>query len=143
MEFHNKFQAAFQWDCAKPISLGGSKRANFYEAEGKCQEMNGHLVSIHSEEENDFVIDLIGSDIQYHTWIGLQRSENHSVWKWTDASEVNYLKWDTGEPDGRPGQKYDCGHIYNFVEGRPLITDKKWNDADCYWSEHYVCKKKA
>ncbi|RCN42048.1 lectin C-type domain protein [Ancylostoma caninum] len=105
----------YKWDCAKPISLGGSKRANFYEAEGKCQEMNGHLVSIHSEEENDFVIDLIGHDIQYHTWIGLQRSENHSVWKWTDASEVNYLKWDTGEPDGRPGQKYDCGHV-SFVD---------------------------
>ncbi|KAL6734172.1 lectin C-type domain protein [Ancylostoma duodenale] len=133
----------YKWDCVKPISLGSGKGANFYEAEGKCQEMKGHLVSIHNDEENDFVADLIGSDKEYHTWIGLQRTENRSVWRWTDGSEMDFSKWDIDQPDGSPNDKDNCAHIYNVIRGEPLDREKKWNDALCYWSEYYVCKKRA
>ncbi|KIH65062.1 lectin C-type domain protein [Ancylostoma duodenale] len=81
--------------------------------------MGGHLVSIHSEEENDFVADIIGHDKKFHTWIGLQRTEDHDVWRWTDGSAVNFTAWYTNQPDGSPAYKHNCGHAITQAQRPP------------------------
>ncbi|KAL6734174.1 hypothetical protein Aduo_004744 [Ancylostoma duodenale] len=138
----------YKRDCITSPSIGSKRLANFHQAESKCQEMNAHLVSIHSEEENEFVLKLIGIDGQYHTWIGLHRTEDRKGWRWTDDTPVDFTKWAPDQPDDGGTiytalfNKEDCGHIYNVVGGRPLRTDKQWDDALCTWDGIFICKRR-
>ncbi|KHJ93041.1 lectin C-type domain protein [Oesophagostomum dentatum] len=95
---------------------------DFWEAEGVCLRLGGHLASIHSEEENNFVYDLISKDritshwIDELAYIGLWRdphrhsNENycgyHSTWKWTDGTDVDYVKWKDTMPDNHLNNEY-------------------------------------
>nr|UMK70478.1 C-type lectin 6 [Bitis atropos] len=66
-------------------------------AENFCTEQapDGHLVSIETKEEADFVAKLISENIKSspdYVWIGLwnQRREQYCNTKWTDGSSVLY-----------------------------------------------------
>ncbi|CAJ0601823.1 unnamed protein product [Cylicocyclus nassatus] len=83
---------------------------NFDEAEGVCRTLGGHLTSIHSFLENDFVAELAKSGKPYTsccsdtTWIGLRRPDPvKSNWTWTDGTEVDFLAWAPNEPDNWGG----------------------------------------
>ena len=64
-------------------------------AEQKCKNIGGHLVSIHSQEDNQIVKDMVGKDT--HAWIGLHRGTvQNKSWVWYDGTElvtneVNYV----------------------------------------------------
>uniref|UniRef100_A0A0A1WDS1 C-type lectin H n=1 Tax=Echis coloratus TaxID=64175 RepID=A0A0A1WDS1_ECHCO len=67
------------------------------EAERFCQERpnNGHLVSIESSEEGDFVAQLLSKVTEKHIthfWIGLRivDKEQHCRSEWSDGSSVSY-----------------------------------------------------
>ena len=65
------------------------------------------LVSVHSREENDFLVSLINGDNpelnRYHynfPWIGLysKHADNWTNAKWTDGTTYDYKYWGKGEP---------------------------------------------
>ncbi|CAJ0952969.1 unnamed protein product, partial [Mesorhabditis belari] len=73
----------------------------FDEAEADCTSRKSHLVSIHSQEENDFVWKLAKN---VHScagfWIGLKRDpKKGNALEWTDGSSVDFTNWMVGEPD--------------------------------------------
>ncbi|VDM85198.1 unnamed protein product [Strongylus vulgaris] len=66
----------------------------------------GHLVSIHSEEENTFIsstsfADDKNADCLQLTWIGLKKPNYpaNATWAWTDGSALDYLNWAPGKPE--------------------------------------------
>ncbi|XP_078367256.1 uncharacterized protein LOC144651218 [Oculina patagonica] len=64
-------------------------------AERKCVEEKGHLVSIHSRQENDIVKNKMGNNAR--AWIGLKRrTVQNKPWIWYDGTEVDFGDW---EPD--------------------------------------------
>ncbi|CAJ0607131.1 unnamed protein product [Cylicocyclus nassatus] len=87
----------------------------FFEAELNCSRMNGHLASIHSQEENDFVLNLtssISGDENIfieNAWIGLYEVGNR-IWQWTDGSPLDYEHWDIGEPNYYQSNEY-CAFV--------------------------------
>jgi hypothetical protein len=78
---------------------------NWTTAEANCQRMNSHLVSIHSKEEDDFVYDLVTSNVSNITnvapvnsacyyqfaWIGYSGNGTIGTGTWTDGSPVDYI----------------------------------------------------
>ncbi|CAJ0922817.1 unnamed protein product, partial [Mesorhabditis belari] len=68
---------------------------SFDEAEAYCGGRKSHLVTIHSQEENDFVWKLpetVDSDSLF--WIGLKRNWNkENAFEWTDGSSVDFTNW--------------------------------------------------
>ena len=63
-----------------------SEHLSWTEAKQACEEMGGHLVTITSQEENDFVQSLHrGGSVQ--AWIGM-----------SELDEIGNWKWVTGEP---------------------------------------------
>nr|AOE43148.1 C-type lectin-like protein [Bitis arietans] len=65
------------------------------DAEKFCVEQAGHLASIESKEEADFVAQLVSENVKSspdYVWIGLwnQRKEQYCNKKWTDGSSVIY-----------------------------------------------------
>ena len=55
-------------------------------AENICLNHSGHLTSINSIKENEFVTNLAGQDV----WLGLK---SDSSIRWLDGSPVTYINW--------------------------------------------------
>ena len=95
-------------------------------AEAKCTEYknadghDGHLVSIHTEEEANFVSSLIrgGTDEEFY-WIGLRMNCPTCEFEWTDQSSFSYANWQEGEPNNAEGKAY--AEMDFFFKKRPLI----------------------
>ncbi|XP_071838886.1 uncharacterized protein [Apostichopus japonicus] len=111
-------------------------RRTFEDSEQACSDLGGHLVSIHSAEEESFLSLRMSDSMSYY--IGLNDQVTENQWKYTDASEYDFMNWSDGEPnDALEGE--DCVEMrgYNWDRGM-------WNDVDC--DQSYVaaiCKKEA
>lgn len=90
------------------------------EHEDVAIEWGGHLASILSQEEQDFLLDLRTLDKGY--FIGGERIAGHGrkTWRWTDGSPWEYTKWNTDEPNNIDGAE-------NHVMLKRL--DGSWNDV--------------
>ena len=83
---------------------------NWVAAEMKCIAFGGHLASVHSKEENDFlestfsnVIDIDNGGFEY-IWIGGQIGVYPGYWNqftWIDGSNTDYVNWVSGQPDSQ------------------------------------------
>ncbi|XP_070560009.1 alpha-N-acetylgalactosamine-specific lectin-like [Ptychodera flava] len=130
--------AASQTKCPDTwSSFGGScysfmdVKYDWNKAESFCKSLGGHLASIHSRQENEFVAALPPSSQSF--WIGLNDKDWESEFVWSDGDSVVYTNWSNGEPDDRRGQ--DCAAI------DPTFTSaSSWDDEDCTNQYTFVCK---
>ncbi|XP_061633486.1 lithostathine-1-alpha-like [Phyllopteryx taeniolatus] len=102
----------------------------FADAESVCNILGGNLVSIHSDLENAFILELIrqgGNDDE--AWIGYHDAVEEDDFLWTDGSDQDYTNFDVSgtEPDGTG----DCVHM---DESAGL-----WEDSVCSDEVAYVC----
>ncbi|KAK6747210.1 hypothetical protein RB195_000433 [Necator americanus] len=127
--------------------------AAFDQAETVCTSTGGHLTSIHSDEENAFVLSLTHMGIEYRnekqlTWIGLRKPNypDNATWAWTDGSKVDYFNWAPGKPEDITGLQ-DCAQMYTDSLDKNPVRDtdfKRWNDVQCSLTMRaYVCKEAA
>uniref|UniRef100_A0A8C9SMF2 C-type lectin domain-containing protein n=1 Tax=Scleropages formosus TaxID=113540 RepID=A0A8C9SMF2_SCLFO len=99
---------------------------NWEDAETYCGNQNGHLASIHSEEEISFLMissSPLGEDI-------IGRKElifNVSIpgYQWSDGTPVSYTNWGPGEPNNHLDQE-DCVEMVSTTNGSSY-----WNDLNC------------
>ncbi|XP_067915856.1 lectin-like [Heterodontus francisci] len=121
--------------CYKFISM----EKIWIDAELYCQALapGGHLASIHSKVQNEFIGQVIhatdSSDPE--TWIGWNDIYTEWSFTWTDGTFVNFNQWQTGQPDNGNGRNEDCIHV-NYLF--PL----KWNDANCLKKRPFICSYK-
>ncbi|CAJ0590683.1 unnamed protein product [Cylicocyclus nassatus] len=123
---------------------------NFDDAEYFCQRKAGHLVSIHSIEENKFVTELAETGVKGDThtkatWIGLKQADwpKSKEWTWTDGTKVDYSPpWAPNQPDNH-GEEH-CTQLFSDIMAHKDHDYQKWNDCHCRDSMRaFVCKKKA
>ncbi|XP_003803470.1 low affinity immunoglobulin epsilon Fc receptor [Otolemur garnettii] len=109
----------------------GEGAKKWLHAQYACEAMGGRLVSIHSREEQDFLIkraDWKGS------WIGLQDLDREGQFTWMDGSPVSYSNWYPGEPNNQ-----DQGENCVMMRG-----SGQWNDAACQSRlDAWVCEQLA
>lgn len=122
-------------------SVAEHQCANLASAVGK----EGHLVSIHTTEENDFVHRLWKSSLtpsetggepvtrSNSLWLGITDQGNNGVFIWSDRSNTSFTFWRENEPNG--GLEEDCGHMWTYGS-----VDSNWNDARCDIRLPFVCK---
>jgi len=106
-----------------------------------CNDIGGHLVSIHSAEEERFVIDLIRDHSARKTWLGATGWDSGSNWEWDDGSKWNYTNWRPGQPNPQ-GNLATC--LYTEANGIPTDIDGGWLDGDCHQNTELwncMCKK--
>ncbi|KAK0412065.1 hypothetical protein QR680_006015 [Steinernema hermaphroditum] len=117
------------------IYIVNHKRVSWTAAEEYCTAQRGHLVSILSQEESDFVahaieaqnnrIQKLGSDI----WIGGYLRNGR--WTWLDGSAWKYTNFRSFQPNTVPGN--NCLQIFDS-------SYKKWMNYDCNREFPSVCK---
>ncbi|MUP39290.1 PA14 domain-containing protein [Labilibaculum euxinus] len=83
----------------------------------------GHLVTITSQAENDFIDSKVG-DI----WIGLTDAAAEGTFVWCNGEAVSYTNWNSGEPNNSGNEDYT-----------QMYSNGKWNDIpDTYWKRYVV-----
>ncbi|XP_039714028.1 low affinity immunoglobulin epsilon Fc receptor isoform X3 [Pteropus medius] len=107
----------------------GAKR--WIQAREACSKLQGRLVSIHSQEEQDFLAKYIN---RQGSWIGLRDLNIEGEFVWMDQKPLNYSNWRPGEPNnGDQGE--DCVMMLGFGQ---------WNDAFCNnYLDGWVCDRLA
>ncbi|KAL4231172.1 hypothetical protein ACF0H5_008754 [Mactra antiquata] len=113
--------------------LFGTIDKDFKGAEDFCKEKGGHLVSIHSVAEKDFIRQRVIELSAPKFWIGLTDEAVEGVWRWIDNDErVDYFDWYRTQPN--EGRFSNCGGIW---ESR----NNQWVDEPCTRKYRPICKK--
>lgn len=82
------------------------------DARQACLNMGGHLVTVTTPEENNFIFNLWPSG-----WIGLTDEVIEGQWRWVTGEPFSWSNWNWGEPNNSGNEDY-----IQFVGGG------KWND---------------
>ena len=91
-------------------------------ARTNCSNMGGHLVTITSAGEQNFLYTLWPSG-----WIGLTDEVTEGTWKWVTGETYSYTNWNSGEPNNSGNEDY--------VQ---FVTNGRWNDLNNNSSLPYV-----
>jgi len=102
-----------------PSKLGWNDAEAFCQGESQLG-FTGHLASVHSTEENNFILKSFG---KVSGWIGATDVENEGQWQWSDTSPFDYESWAGGEPNSFGGEE----HCVDFWH----LTAYGWNDMPC------------
>uniref|UniRef100_A0A194APW6 C-type lectin 7a n=1 Tax=Agkistrodon piscivorus TaxID=8715 RepID=A0A194APW6_9SAUR len=105
------------------------------EAERFCRKQvkGGHLVSIESSDEADFVAEVASENMkrfQLYIWIGLRvKGKKKQCSEWSDGSSVSYENWIEAESKTCLGLEQDTDYL-------------KWVNVYCGQRNPFVCKVK-
>ena len=100
-----------------------TKNVAYSEAERFCENLGGHLATISSDAENDYLFNLMKSKGYNSAYFGLTDSEREGVWKWVNGENVNYTNWHQGEPNAENENEDYAMFYYKYNDGT-------WNDGD-------------
>jgi len=113
------------------------RKGSWKNAQMFCNDSNSNLVSVHSEEESKFVVDLIdypSRNITKCVWTGGKKNYDINTWEWVDGSDYDFTHWNTFQPDGGNRDNQQC---ITYFRGSHL-----WNDRPCHNScPVTICKK--
>jgi hypothetical protein len=91
-------------------------------AKANCEAMGGHLVTVTTSAENNFIYNLWPSG-----WIGLTDEVTEGTWKWVTGETYSYTSWNPGEPNNAGNEDY--------VQ---FVGSGRWNDLPNNQSLPYV-----
>jgi hypothetical protein len=103
------------------IRYGLALATTWTAAEALAASVGGHLASIASQAENDFIQATFGSfgGIDRRLWIGFTDRDGEGDWQWSDGREVAFTNWNGGEPN-------NSGGVEHYAE--MLGSNGRWND---------------
>uniref|UniRef100_A0A8C2EYI8 Brevican core protein n=2 Tax=Cyprinus carpio TaxID=7962 RepID=A0A8C2EYI8_CYPCA len=116
----------FQGFCYKHFT----KRQKWEVAEQHCRMSGGHLVSVMSPEEQEFIND----KYREYQWTGLNDKTIEGDFRWSDGNPLLYENWYRGQPDSYFLSGEDCVVMVWYDDGR-------WSDIPCNYQLSYTCKK--
>uniref|UniRef100_A0A3Q3MGQ0 Mannose receptor, C type 1b n=1 Tax=Labrus bergylta TaxID=56723 RepID=A0A3Q3MGQ0_9LABR len=102
------------------------------EAQRDCRFRGGDLVSIHSVEDQSFVISQLGFASTDELWIGLNDRKTEKLFDWVDHSTVSFTSWEFGEPA-----------VSTDINDCVLIRGEtgNWADRVCEERHGFICMK--
>ena len=96
----------------------------WHEAKAFCERLGGHLATITSAREQQFVQNLIkdGSKNQY--WLGATDEVREGDWRWVTGEGWGYTNWLVGEPANTGGIE----HYLQIIRSVDGLNFGVWND---------------
>ena len=113
----------------------------WHDARANCESLGGHLATISSQEEDDYLTSLLEGIIvpPYEgAFIGLSDELNEGVWEWVTGEPLVYTNWDISEPFGNG----DYVMKWMYSAGGYLDIVGAWNDvrSPTGYVSHYICE---
>ena len=99
-----------------------------------CEQKGGHLVTIESKAENDFVQSMAAKH-EANCWLGSTDFAGEGNWYWITGEEFNYTNWYDGEPNNDGGKEHYMA-MYT--------SSGHWNDFTIFGESHkntgFICE---
>jgi hypothetical protein len=97
--------------------------ASWEDAEQYCESLGGHLATISSQEENDYVYQLMRNAGYKNAYLGMTDRDVEGTWVWVNGERGSYTNWHSGEPSNGYSSENYAMFYFKFTEGT-------WNDGD-------------
>lgn len=108
--------------------------ATWTSSESEAVTLGGHLVTINSAEENDWVYDTFvpllptGDNIFAIIWLGYNDAAQEGTFVWIDTAPTTYTNWVPGQPDNaHGGQHYAFMYTPSSIPQLPSAF-RQWDD---------------
>lgn len=114
------------------------QRATWTNAQAGCENAGGHLLTIGSQEEQDFIMSILDEDCKPFYWLGGRKIDGN--WQWVTKEPFVYSNFS----DVKPENEFvgDCLRIYGRDMGG--VAKGQWSDTVDYhalitsiYSEYY------
>jgi len=117
------------------LAIATEEPISWADANEMANMLGGHLVTLTSAEENDFVFHLIDSEMYWYPGINLRgpwtggyqlpgSSEPTDGWVWVTGESFAYEIWEAGQPNNFGGRNEDRIHF-----GNKRARVQTWNDV--------------
>lgn len=113
-----------------------TEKKNWISAQEFCRSLGGHLVTISSEAENNFVTSILDGSA---AMIGLSDAETEGTMVWVTNEAVVYTNFSSGEPNNERNEDY-CLIFTNGKWNDGHLEREKWNFV-CEWDSKIPQKK--
>ncbi len=97
-----------------------------------CESVGGHLATITSKEENEYVYQFMKDSGYNDAFFGFTDEEEEGVWKWVTSEPVSYTNWKEGEPNNDVGGEDYAMFYHNYAD--------KWNDGAFGDLKAFICE---
>lgn len=109
------------------------EKKNWYDAKNHCNELlDSHLISIHDQQINDFIMKEISSHGGGNFWLGLFRVEEH--WNWEDEKAFDFNNFGLNDVQ-----------FYAFDTCGLIMQEKqhfgKWLRKSCKEEHQFICMR--
>ncbi|MBQ1391400.1 MAG: cell wall-binding repeat-containing protein, partial [Firmicutes bacterium] len=104
--------------------------STWYAAKQFSESLGGHLVTVTSAGEDNFIKNLTGGKA---VWIGLSDKASEGSWQWLTGESYSYKNWNSGEPNDSAGDEGEEDYVHYSDGGN-------WNDNGGYKTYHFVCE---
>ena len=111
-----------------------NRSLNWHAAKKFCEDIGGHLATVMSSSEQDFLSDLVAeTGTKNCYWLGGHKSRG--VWHWVTNETPTYANWAKDQPDNFTGAE-DCVMMYRKRNPASDSSLGQWKDiswdGDCY-----------
>ncbi|MBR4848171.1 MAG: hypothetical protein IKV07_02300, partial [Bacteroidaceae bacterium] len=117
-------------------------KLNWYDAYKMCDSLGGHLVTITSEGEQNFITEIINNKTLptgYYYWAG--GLKNTSGWEWITDEEMSYTHWGSqGLDDGIVAQWHIALTTKLVNTGNLKMNPGDWEDIEHHQKYGLICE---
>ncbi|CAE1270053.1 SVH1 [Acanthosepion pharaonis] len=119
-----------------------------YDAENKCKSLNGHLVKIETQEENNFLSSILRTWKEKHYWLTDGIKEKNWIWK-TDGKPISSSFWFPGwEPQSQfPNPSNNTlkrclalANAFKYKDSKYLSEYFYWDNIKCNNVSNFICE---
>lgn len=108
-----------------------------------CESIGGHLASITSMEENQFIVSIFTQpDISFY-WLGATDELQEGEWLWVTGEEFAYENWSENSPNNNVDKEHYLGIMSKEenYDGYPTPIGS-WNDFQTTTSDNsgFICE---
>jgi hypothetical protein len=122
------FSAVFKSSAADKVAYNGHTYQVFdismswHDAKNYCESLGGYLAVITSQDEENYITQLLDKGGKTAYWIGLSDENNEGVWEWVTGEKYEYKNWAPNQPDNE-----DSAGNEDFVElCNTSVSNYKW-----------------
>ena len=110
------------------------------EAKKYCESLGGHLATITSQEEQDFVKGIVGEGTKKNYWLGGYKADN-GEYAWITDEEFSFVGWTEGSPDNNQGLENRI-MMWHYGGWNDVREDGKWLDSPDYGTANFgfICE---
>ena len=105
-------------------------------ANAYCEKQSSYLIEITTDEELEFVYDLIPDNV-YYFWTGATDRETEGRFVYQHGQQLVPEKyWGELQPDGSPEDTQNCALMYGWSDRDFVLIDDH-----CLWEWNFICEK--